>query len=61
MGSVPSGGNQKNCVGKLEEGVAKMTVDLKNDSILKEITQNVEKVQLILKPSQSVNLERAKN
>ena len=62
MGSVPSsGGNQNNCEVKIEENVAKVAEDLKNDSILKEIVQNVEKEPLALKPSQSVNLEKVKN
>jgi hypothetical protein len=62
MGSAPSsGGNQKNCEAKIEENIAKVAEDLKNDSILKEIVQNVQKETLALKPSPSVILEKVKN
>ena len=45
----------------MDEKVAKVVEDLKNDSVLKEITQNVEKEPVVLKPSQSVNLDKVKN
>jgi hypothetical protein len=61
MGSAPSGGSQKICDVKAQENVAKVTEEVKTESILKEINQNVEKVVQTLKPSQSVNLEKVKN
>jgi hypothetical protein len=61
MGSAPSGGPQKICDVKAQENVAKVAEEAKTESILKEINQNVEKVVQTLKPSQSVNLEKAKN
>jgi hypothetical protein len=62
MGSVPSSGvNKRNREVKIEEKVANVAEDLKNDSILKEIVKNVETHNLALKPSQTVNLEKVKN
>jgi hypothetical protein len=61
MGSAPSGGPQKTCDVKVQENVTKLGEEVKTESILKEVNQNVEKVVQTLKPSQSVNLDKAKN
>ena len=58
MGSAPSGGPQKICDIKVQENVTKLSEEVKTESILKEVNQNV--VQ-ILRPSQSVNLDKAKH
>jgi hypothetical protein len=62
MGSIPSSGvNKRNGEVKIEEKVANVVENLKNNSIVKEIVENVETENLALKPSQTVNLEKIKN